>query len=143
MLRDDEYLRLQTIFLAIAKHSDQPPERARWLALVHSCQEELLTAGETRAILARASRNAQSCTSMGSALHSDLARLAIAACHRSAKDTNRQPCTAIDQGGDRAGSKEKPSAEDNRNTKEPQAVAPRAQFPKRNARPQWVRDRTS
>ena len=51
MLHDDEYVRLQTIFLAIAKHSDQPPERARWLALVHACQEELLTAAEMRAKL--------------------------------------------------------------------------------------------
>jgi hypothetical protein len=92
VLRDDEYLRLQATFLAIATHSDQPSERARWLALVHACQEELLL-------------------STGSALHSDLARLAIAACRRSAKDTSRQPCTAIDQGGDRAGlNKEKPSA---------------------------------
>jgi hypothetical protein len=71
VLRNDEYLRLQTIFLAIAKHSDQPPEGARWLALVHACQEELLTAGETR---------------------THLARLAVAACRRSAKDTSRQPC---------------------------------------------------
>ena len=71
MLHDDEYVRLQTIFLAIAKHSDQPPERARWLALVQACQEELLTTGETRA---------------------HLARLAVAACRRSAKDTSRQPC---------------------------------------------------
>jgi hypothetical protein len=46
MLRDDEYARLQTIFLAIAKHSDEPNERARWFALVQACQEELLTAGE-------------------------------------------------------------------------------------------------
>jgi hypothetical protein len=106
MLRDDEYLRLQAAFLAITKHSDQLLERVRWFALVHACQEELLTAGETRAIWARASGNAQSRTSTGSALHSDLARLAIAACHRSAKDTSRQPCTAIDQGGDSGGSKE-------------------------------------
>jgi hypothetical protein len=42
--RDEKYVRLQTIFLAIAKHSDQPHERARWLALVQACQEELLTA---------------------------------------------------------------------------------------------------
>jgi hypothetical protein len=89
VLRNDEYVRLQAIFLAIARHSDQPPERARWLALVQACQEELVTAGETRA---------------------HLARLAIAACHRSAKDTSWQPCTAIDQGGDGAGSKERPSA---------------------------------
>ena len=100
VLRNDEYVRLQTIFLAIAKHSDQPPERARWLALVHACQEELLTAGETRA---------QIWTREDSAPHSDLARLAIAACHRSAKDTSRQPCTAIDQGCDGAASKEEPS----------------------------------
>ena len=70
VLRNDEYVRLQTIFLAIANHSDQPPERARWLALVQACQEELVTAGETRA---------------------HLARLAIAASHRSVKDTSRQP----------------------------------------------------
>ena len=101
MLRDDEYVRLQTIFLAIAKHSDQPPERARWLALVYACQEELLTAGETRA---------QIWTRTGSARHCDLARLAIAACHRSAKDTSRQPCTAIDQGGDGAGGSEERGA---------------------------------
>jgi hypothetical protein len=48
MLRDDEYLRLQTIFLAIAKHSKQPHERVRWLALVQACQQELLTADEMR-----------------------------------------------------------------------------------------------
>ena len=47
MLRDDEYARLQTIFLAIAKHS-QPEERHRWFALVQVCQEELLTAVEKR-----------------------------------------------------------------------------------------------
>src|SRR5262249_16708285 len=94
------YLRLQTNFLLIAGDSD-PLERARWLALVHACQEELLTAGETRAIWVRASRNVQSRTSTGSALHSDLARLAIAASHRSVKDTSRQLCTGIDQGGDR------------------------------------------
>ena len=47
MLRDDEYTRIQTIFLAIAKHS-QPQERARWLALVRACQEELLTVAEMR-----------------------------------------------------------------------------------------------
>ena len=41
MLRDDEYLRLQATFLAIAKHSDHPLERARWLALVHACQESI------------------------------------------------------------------------------------------------------
>ena len=41
MLRDDEYLRLQTVFLAIARHSDRPQERARWLALVQACQVEL------------------------------------------------------------------------------------------------------
>ena len=51
MLRDDEYVRLQTIFLAMAKHSDQQPERARWLALVQACQEELLTTAEMRAKL--------------------------------------------------------------------------------------------
>jgi hypothetical protein len=50
MLRDDEYARLQTIFLAIAKHSDQPDEQARWLALVQACQEEL-TADEMRSKL--------------------------------------------------------------------------------------------
>jgi hypothetical protein len=44
VLRNDEYVRLQTIFLGIARHSDQPHERARWLALVQACQEELLTA---------------------------------------------------------------------------------------------------
>jgi len=100
VLRDAEYLRLQATFLAIAKHSDRPQERARWLALVHACQEVLLTAGETRD---------QIWTRTGSALHSDLARLAITAC-RSAKDTSRQPCMAIDQGGDSGDSKERPSA---------------------------------
>jgi hypothetical protein len=44
LLRDEEYVRLQTIFLAIAKHSDQPHDRARWLALGQACREELLTA---------------------------------------------------------------------------------------------------
>ena len=48
MLRDDEYLRLQTIFLAVAKHSEPHHERARWLALVRACQQELLTADEMR-----------------------------------------------------------------------------------------------
>jgi hypothetical protein len=48
VLRDDEYLRLQTIFLATAKHSEQPHERVRWFALVHACQQELLTADEMR-----------------------------------------------------------------------------------------------
>ena len=42
MLCDEEYIRIQTVFLAIAKQSDQPRERARWFALVHACQEELL-----------------------------------------------------------------------------------------------------
>jgi hypothetical protein len=51
VLRDDEYTRLQTILLAIAKHSDEPHERVRWFALVQACQEELLTAAETRAKL--------------------------------------------------------------------------------------------
>ena len=52
MLRDDEYTRLQNTLLAIAKHS-QPEERHRWFALVQACQEELLTATETRAKLPR------------------------------------------------------------------------------------------
>ena len=30
VLGDDEHLRLQTVFLAIARHSDRPQERARW-----------------------------------------------------------------------------------------------------------------
>jgi len=51
VLRDDEYTRLQTIFLALAKHSDEPHERVRWFALVQACQQELLTAGETRSKL--------------------------------------------------------------------------------------------
>ena len=42
MLRDDEYVRLQTILLATARHSECPQERARWLALVQACQVELL-----------------------------------------------------------------------------------------------------
>jgi hypothetical protein len=46
VLRDDEYVRLQTTFLAIAKHSDQPDARHRWFALVQACQKELLNAGE-------------------------------------------------------------------------------------------------
>jgi len=48
VLRNDQYVRLQMIFLAMSKHSGQPPERARWLALVQACQEELLTAEEMR-----------------------------------------------------------------------------------------------
>jgi hypothetical protein len=51
VLRDDEYLRLQAIFLEIAKHSDEPHERTRWVALVQACQKELLTAGKPRARL--------------------------------------------------------------------------------------------
>jgi hypothetical protein len=51
VLNDDEYLRLQTTFLAIARHSDQPDERRRWFALVQACQEELLNAGELRSKL--------------------------------------------------------------------------------------------
>jgi hypothetical protein len=51
VLRDDEYLRLQAIFLAIAQHSDQPHERTGWVTLVQACQKELLTAGETRSKL--------------------------------------------------------------------------------------------
>jgi hypothetical protein len=47
MLRDDEYVRLQTILLATARHSECAQERARWLALVQACQEELMTAAET------------------------------------------------------------------------------------------------
>jgi hypothetical protein len=43
MLRDDEYVRLQAVFLAIAKQSEQPPERARWFALVQACQQESVT----------------------------------------------------------------------------------------------------
>jgi len=50
VLRDDEYRRLQTTLLAIAKQS-QPEKRHRWFALVQTCQEELLTAAETRAKL--------------------------------------------------------------------------------------------
>jgi len=50
MLRNDEYMRLQAILLAIAKHS-QSEERHRWFALVEACQEELLTAAEMRAKL--------------------------------------------------------------------------------------------
>ena len=42
MLCDEEYIRIQTVFLAIAKQSDQPLERARWVALGYACQEELL-----------------------------------------------------------------------------------------------------
>jgi|SoimicMinimDraft_17_1059745.scaffolds.fasta_scaffold444903_1 hypothetical protein len=41
MLLDDEYVRLQAAFLAIAKQSDHPPERARWFALSQACQQEL------------------------------------------------------------------------------------------------------
>jgi hypothetical protein len=48
VLRDDEYLRLQAIFLAVAKRSEQPHERARWFALVQACQQELLSAEEMR-----------------------------------------------------------------------------------------------
>jgi hypothetical protein len=48
MLGNDEYLRLETIFLEVAKHSEPPHERARWLALVRACQQELLTAGDKR-----------------------------------------------------------------------------------------------
>ena len=51
MLRDDEYVRLQKTFLAIAKHSDQAHERARWLALVQTCQKELLITDDTRSRL--------------------------------------------------------------------------------------------
>jgi hypothetical protein len=42
MLCDEEYIRIQAAFLAVAKQSDQPRERARWVALVHACQEELV-----------------------------------------------------------------------------------------------------
>src|SRR5262245_4470656 len=48
VLRNDEYLRLQTIFLALARHSNCPQERVRWFALVHTCQEELAAAAESR-----------------------------------------------------------------------------------------------
>ena len=48
MLRDDEYMRLQATFLAIARHSDRPQEQARWLALVRACHEELVATAEMR-----------------------------------------------------------------------------------------------
>jgi hypothetical protein len=44
-------LRLQAIFLAMARHSGRPRERARGLALVQACQEELLTAEDMRSQL--------------------------------------------------------------------------------------------
>jgi hypothetical protein len=43
VLCDEEYIRIQAVFLATAKQSDQPRARARWFALVQACQEELLT----------------------------------------------------------------------------------------------------
>jgi hypothetical protein len=42
VLSDEEYTRIQAVFLTIAKQSHQPRERARWVALVHACQEELV-----------------------------------------------------------------------------------------------------
>jgi len=44
-------LRLQAIFLAMARHSSRPQERARGLALVQACQKELLTAEDMRSQL--------------------------------------------------------------------------------------------
>ena len=35
MLCDEEYIRIQAVFLAV-KQSDQPRERVRWVALVQS-----------------------------------------------------------------------------------------------------------
>jgi hypothetical protein len=46
VLRDDEYLRLQATLLAIAQQSDQPDQRARWIALFQACGDELLTSGK-------------------------------------------------------------------------------------------------
>jgi hypothetical protein len=50
VLSDEEYTRIQAAFLAIAKQSDQPREQARWVALVHACQQELRT-GKVRSKL--------------------------------------------------------------------------------------------
>ena len=44
-------LRLQAIFLAMARHSGRPQERAGGLALVQACQEELLSAEDMRSQL--------------------------------------------------------------------------------------------
>jgi hypothetical protein len=45
VLIETEYVRLQAVFLAMAKQSDLPLEQARWVALTRACQELLV--GET------------------------------------------------------------------------------------------------